>query len=202
MQGFIVLFITRIWQFAAINLATLGLILLGLGIFGLTPSLIACLWATSRLSEQTLSELFSGMWREYRREFVNANISALPFLLASTLLGGLALNSGGLIGGILLAIAGLSLMHFLAAIIIISRMKMSVLDTLVNTRMVMLLAGFRLAFILFLIPILVFVAIWQPLAFLYFGLSVWSFAFNALVLPPLEAHIPNSPKSNQQEALI
>lgn len=202
MQNFIVVSTTRIWQLAAINLATIGLIILGLGAFGVAPALSATLWATARMPTQTAGQLVSGMWREYRREFINANLSALPFLaLAAMLLVG-AFLVGGVFGAVILTLAVMAAIQFVATLFVISRLSARSVDTFTNAKCAVAMAPYRLLGALLLAAIAVLISLWQPLLGVYFGFSAWAAVTNLIAYPAIAAGFlsPAEYEFNTQEA--
>ncbi|WP_238475521.1 DUF624 domain-containing protein [Rhodophyticola sp. CCM32] len=198
MQGFVVLFTTRIWQMTAINLVTIGLALAGLGLFGFAPALAACLWATRRIEDETVAQIVPGMWREYRREFLTLNAFALPHYIAFAVIGALLAMITGIATSLLLTALVFVALSLLAGIVVKSCLSGGIADTFVNAKWAMALAPYRLLLSLAVLPVLILVTAWQPLVGLYFGLSAWAVLISGFVIPGIEAGFPNA---SEKEAL-
>lgn len=202
MSGFVFTATTRIWHLCAINLVTLALIALGLGLFGLAPALVACLWAARRSGEETAGTLAAGMWRQYRSEFVAANALFLPQAAAVTLL----LLFGPALGAPAMAVAfALSVLlvaHMLAGLLVQSRIAGSLGDHWANARLAFMLAPYRLIAVLMLMPVFALIVWWQPLPGLYFGLSVPAWLACRIVLPALECAEPPAGRPANQHGEI
>lgn len=194
MQDFVVLITTRIWQLAAINLMTVGLIILGLGFAGLAPALIASLWATCRLQDAPASVLLAGMWQQYKREWLTANLCVLPLLVLASALAALALYLGGIPGAVLLALSTLVCLQAFACLLVMANLSGTVSDAFANATTAMALAPYRIMLAVVLLPAIVLVSFWQPLAGFYFALSGWAMLATIIVKPGIESSFPTAAK--------
>ena len=191
MGPFVFSLTTRVWQLAAINLVALGLMALGLGLLGAAPALAATLWAAGRTDDLTAGQLSRGMWREYRAEFVTANLAVLPLALVALGSLALALVLPMLALIVLLPLAWIAAGYALAALFAISRLSGTATDALANAR-----TGFSQAPMSHLIPVLavplvIWIASRQPLVALYFGLSAPCFFINTLLAGALASAMPS-----------
>lgn len=192
MQGLVFIAATRIWKLAAVNLAALGLILLGLGLFGVAPAVVAALWATARLDERMAGGLTAGMWAEYRREFVRANLITLPVALAAALCLLIGLRGGGLALALLAPLGALAAAFALALLVVLSRLEATARESWANARIAFALAPWRHIGALALAPLALWVAWKQPPLGLYFGLSAPCLIVNLVLLPALACAMPNN----------
>jgi uncharacterized membrane protein YesL len=202
MSAFTVLVTTRIWQLAAINLMGLGLIVLGLGVFGIAPAMVACLWAVDRIEDHSAGSLVRGIWVQARQEALRSNLVAGPYLLATA--GQIALAfGGGMLAPLWVAGAAISAAFAVAALVTLARMSGTASDARANAACAFQLAPYRLLVVTAALPAIALVVVWQPLVGLYFALSGWALFTNLLVLPGLASAIPNSaPNSTNTEALL
>lgn len=199
MQGFIVTATTRIWQLAAINLFAAVLCIVGFGVFGIAPAITATLWATARLEDTRVGELIPAMWRQFRAEFVRANLVVWPHVTLMVALVWLGLIGGGVLAGLLFAFAIMVAAHLLAGLFAISQLSGTTGDAFANARLGLALAPYGYLIALACAPALIWAAWQQPLLGVYFGLSGFAWLINALVAPALRCAMP-TPTSLSQEA--
>ena len=84
MQSFIVFSVNMIWRLFLINLTFFSLSILGLGLLGIFPAFVACLWASARIRQLEFKDLLLGMVGQYRSEFIRSNL--LGHLFGGTVL--------------------------------------------------------------------------------------------------------------------
>lgn len=190
LSSFTVLVTTRIAQLATINLVFLGLLFLGLGIFGVAPALTACLWATARLERNGMGELARGMWCQYRAEFVRANVVIGPGLAAAICLLGSAMVLPAIFAPVLVAAAVMAAIYTVAALVTLAAFSGSVADGYANALTAVALAPYRLLFSVFLLPVFALGSYLQPLLAFYFALSVWALIINLAIGPGLTSAQP------------
>ena len=183
MQDATVTICNAIWRFAAVNLMTLGLALLGGVVLGAAPALCACLWATSS-AEPAVVALLKGMWREWRAELVRANLCLLPCALLLVVIGIAASRAQGAVLMACLVAMTILLQVAMAVLIVVSRFRSGYVDTLRNAAVVVLMAPGRLLLVASVLPILGLLAVWQPLFGLYGALSCFS-AVAARIVGPI-----------------
>jgi|GEM_PF-1218071 len=176
-------FCHTVWRYAAINLMTIALILAGAGVFGAAPALCAGCWAISRRDARNPGQLAAGMWRQWRAEFVRANLALWPLagvtvaaLLVASRAGG---SSPAVASAIVVAL--LSLQFALATGYGISQREGGVVDAFGNGARLFMASPWRLLALLAILMALGLVAIWQPLFALYGLLSVSARAAVALL---------------------
>ncbi len=181
---------TRIWQLAAINLTALGLIVLGLGIFGLAPACAATFWGVARLNELSAGQLSKGMWREYRAEFMTANVVVLPMLLVCVACLAMALLLPMLALLVLLPLAWFAAAYALSCLFAISCLRGSITDALSNAYTAFWQAPLRLLALVVVLPAVGLLAGKSPLLFVYFGLSAPAFFTCHLLSGALASAMP------------
>jgi len=188
-------FCHTVWRLAAINLMTIALIVAGAGVFGAAPALCACCWAVSRRDARTPGQLAVGMWRQWRAEFVRANLALWPLagVTVAVLLAGSRADGSSPALALAILVTVLSLQFALATGYGISQREGGVVDALGNGARLLAASPLRLLALLAVIAVLGLVAIWQPLFALYGLLSVAARAAVALLgdafAPPLGASI-------------
>lgn len=194
---------TRVWQLTVINLAALGLVVVGGVVFGAAPAIAAVLFAVHRLDDMTAGELARAMWHTFKTEFVRSNVVCFPLLLVASVVIWVG-AAFGTFGFALAICAALIALCFAAAnLLIIAHIDATLVDTLHNARMALVLSPYgHLIALLAMGPWILLV--WhQPLVGVYVGLSLPAFVYSGLVLSAISAGFP-APNTliSQQEATI
>jgi len=156
--------------------------------------LTAALWATARIDDARVGELVSGMWAQFRFEFVRANLLTAPHIALIVGLVWLGVIGGSVIGGLLFALAVMTLAHLLAGLFAISRLSGTLADAFSNARLGLALAPYGHIIALVCLPFIGWTVLQQPLIGFYFGLSGFAWLTNLLVAPATTHAMPTPTK--------
>lgn len=202
MQGVTVSFCNAVWRFAAVNLMCLMLILAGGVLLGAGPALVACLWAMSRTRDRSVRRICRGMWREWRKEFFRTNMAFLPVAVALALLVFIMPLVQGVSLALVIGLTMLSAQLALAVLYVVSQLRCSLPDTLINSARMLLAVPIRLLAATLAFPTALLITVWQPLFGLYGAFSVAGWCCIALLGA---MHDPATrrliPENSQREAL-
>ena len=191
MQSFIVFSVNMIWRLFLINLTFFSLSILGLGLLGIFPAFVACLWASARIRQLEFKDLLLGMVGQYRSEFIRSNL--LGHLFGGTVLfcGYVGLNSDGIVAVFALLATILAVSVLLAGLNGIAIMSGSFSDALYNCRHFFFRFSSRFVLLASAILPLLWVCKQQPLLGAYFGISGFALINTGLAQSVIVRSLPN-----------
>lgn len=175
-----VIFATNLlWRTACVGLAFWALLITGLIVLGLVPALVAVIWAVGRDPHERSLDVLTGMLREYRAEFVRANILAGPAVLTLCLVP--AMTAGGPAAIVVkIVFLWLAALWVSAVALVLSRWQGTFSDGLANALTVTAQAPYRISLALLLVPALAVGFQIQPVLGLCFAAPIWALALTKL----------------------
>lgn len=200
MQQATVSFCNTVWRLAAINLMAIALVVAGFGLFGLGPAITASLWAVSRHGDRSVRQLIVGMGREWRVEFLRANLALLPPVgILAAMLAILPYGHSAALAAAI-AVSVLALAFMLATLYVVSQVHCDLRATLGNALRLCAVSPLRLLGSVAIVAMLCIIALSQPLFGLY-GLFAVSARVSIALLgaPRLPARPSFSLDSRPQE---
>lgn len=171
-----VIFATNLlWRTACVGLAFWVLLIPGLLVLGLVPALVAVIWAVGQDRHERSLDVLSGMWREYRAEFLRGNMLAGPAVLALCLAPAIGLAGPAALAGKIIAL-WLAALWITAVALALSRWGGDLRDGFANALTITAQVPYRISLALLLVPVLAVCIQIQPVLGLCFAAPLWALA--------------------------